>query len=128
MLFALALLAVFTLSSTMLTRIGVGVLIALALDPLVGDWVQDQDLSTKTQRWIDELPERFTDQRLAESAGTLVSGVVSVATVVVVSITQSRRRGHLAGRGGACPPRPAPAIVLAPHSRRQQVTALTQAL
>ena len=34
-LFALALLAVFTLSSTMLTRIGVGVLIALALDPLV---------------------------------------------------------------------------------------------
>ena len=35
-LFSLALLAVFTLSSTMLTRIGVGVLIALALDPLVG--------------------------------------------------------------------------------------------
>ena len=32
---ALALLAVFTLSSTMLTRIGIGVLIALALDPLV---------------------------------------------------------------------------------------------
>ncbi len=158
-LFALALLAVFTLSSTMLTRIGVGVLIALALDPLVGSlerrlpgqrgtavavvglavlgvaallvlvlgpqaveqarqfsqqlpdtidqlgklplvggWVQDQDLSTKAQRWIDELPERFTDQRLAESAGTLVSGVVSVATVVVVSISVLIDGENLIGR------------------------------
>ena len=158
-LFALALLAVFTLSSTMLTRIGVGVLIALALDPLVGSlerrlpgqrgtavavvglavlgvaallvlvlgpqavaqarqfshqlpdtidqlgklplvggWVQDQDLSTKAQRWLDELPDRFTDQRLAESAGTLVSGVVSVATVVVVSISVLIDGENLIGR------------------------------
>ena len=158
-LFALALLAVFTLSSTMLTRIGIGVLIALALDPLVdslerrlpgrrgtavavvgvavlgvaallvlvlgpqaveqvrlfshqlpetidqlgklplvGGWVRDQDLSTKAQRWIDDLPERFTDQRLAESAGTLVSGVVSVATVVVVSISVLIDGENLIGR------------------------------
>ena len=158
-LFALALLAVFTLSSTMLTRIGIGVLIALALDPLVdslerrlpgrrgtavavvgvavlgvaallvlvlgpqaveqarqfshqlpdtidqlgklplvGGWVQDQDLSTKAQRWIDDLPDRFTDQRLAESAGTLVSGVVSVATVVVVSISVLIDGENLIGR------------------------------
>ncbi len=144
---ALALLAVFNLSSTMLTRIGVGILIALALDPLVdamerrlhgrrgiavavvavavlavatllvavlgpqavsqvsqfskqlpdtidqlgrlplvGGWIREQDLAGKAQEWLDELPRRFTDERLAESAGTLVSGVVSVAIVAVVSI------------------------------------------
>ena len=40
----------------------------------------------KAQQWVRDLPEQFTDERVAEVAGTLVSGVASVAIVVVVAI------------------------------------------
>jgi len=143
----LAVLAVLRNSSTMLTRIGLGVLIALALDsvvnavtrrlhvrrglavagvaaavvgvaalvvtvlapravaeiqgfseqfpetvgelerlPLVGGWVSDQDLVERAERWVADLPEEFTDERLEESARSLLSGVVSIAVVVVVAV------------------------------------------
>ena len=146
-LIALTALAVVSGTSTMLTRIAIGVLIALALDPLVdrievrlrghravavaavgalvlgvaalvigvlgpravaeirdfsgqlpatagelerlplvGDWVRTQDLEGRAERWVDELPEQFTDERLADTARTLVSGVASVAIVAVVAI------------------------------------------
>ncbi len=144
---ALALIAVVRGTETMLTRIGVGLLIALALDPLtnavhrrlgirrglavgivalgvfglaalliavlapravseaskfseqlpetineleqlplVGGYLRDNEIAEKAQQWVRELPEQFTDERVAEVAGTLVSGVASVAIVVVVAI------------------------------------------
>jgi predicted PurR-regulated permease PerM len=144
---AVALIAVFRGTKTMLTRIGVGLLIALALDPLtnairrrlgvrrgiavgvvaigvlglatflvavlgpravdeagkfsadlpetideleelplVGGYLRDNEIAEKAQEWVRELPEQFTDERVAELAGTLVSGVVSVAIVVVVAL------------------------------------------
>jgi predicted PurR-regulated permease PerM len=146
-LVVLAVLAVVRNSSLMLTRIAIGVLIALALDaivnavvrrlhirrgiavvgvatavggiavvvvtvlapraiaevqdfsqqfpqtvgelerlPLVGDWVRDQDLVERAERWVADLPEEFTDERLVESARSLLSGVVSTAIVAVVTI------------------------------------------
>jgi predicted PurR-regulated permease PerM len=144
---ALAVLALFRNTTTMLTRIGIGVLVALALDPLVdklqarfgmrrgfavaivaagvlglatllvlvlgpravdearqfseqlpdtvdqleelplvGGWIQDNDLGTRLQDWVRELPDRFTDERIAEIASTLVSGIASVAIVTVLAI------------------------------------------
>ena len=144
---ALVLIAVFRGTQTMLTRIGVGLVIALALDPLtdaihrrlgvrrgiavgivagavlglaallvavlgpravdeagrfsedlpetideleqlplVGGYLRDNEIAEKSQEWVRELPEQFTDERIAELAGTLVSGVASVAIVVVVAI------------------------------------------
>jgi predicted PurR-regulated permease PerM len=144
---ALALLAFFRNTTTMLTRIGIGILIALALDPLVdrlqrrfsmrrglaviivaggvisvaallvlvlgpravaearqfseqlpetvdqlgdlplvGGWVRDNDVGQRVQDWINDLPSEFTDERVAELASTLVSGVASVAIVTVLAI------------------------------------------
>lgn len=146
-LVVLAVLAVFANSTAMLTRISIGLLIALALDPvvdiierrvrvrrgfavamtalvvlglaglliavlapravaeaqqfseqfpetvgqlerlpLVGDWIGEQNLVERAQRWVDQLPEQFTDERLGESAKSLVSGVVGVAIVAVFAI------------------------------------------
>lgn len=143
----LAALAVVQGTSTMLTRVAIGVLIALALDPvvdrlehrlggrrgiavgvvgvivvgvaalvvgvlgpkaveevrnfsdqfpetvgqledlpLVGDWVRDQDLQSRAERWVDDLPAQFTDERITETARTLVSGVAAVTIVAVVAI------------------------------------------
>lgn len=144
---ALAVIAVFRGTETMLTRIGIGLVIALALDPLtnavgrglgirrgfavgivalgvfglatlliavlapravteaskfseqlpdtineleqlplVGGYLRDNEIAEKAQQWVRDLPEQFTDERVAEVAGTLVSGVASVAIVVVVAI------------------------------------------
>ena len=144
---AVALIAVFRGTETMLARIGVGLLIALALDPLtnairrglgvrrgiavaivatavlglaallvavlgpravdeagrfsadlpetidqledlplVGGYLRDNEIAEKAQEWVRDLPEQFTDERVAEVAGTLVNGVVSVAIVVVVAL------------------------------------------
>jgi predicted PurR-regulated permease PerM len=146
-LVVLTVLAVVRNSSLMLTRIGIGVLIALALDaivnavvrrlhirrgiavvgvaaavggiavvvvtvlapraiaevqdfseqfpqtvgelerlPLAGDWIRDQDLVGRAERWVADLPEEFTDERLVESARSLLSGVVSTAIVAIVTI------------------------------------------
>jgi putative heme transporter len=145
---ALALIAVFRGTTTMLTRIALGIVIALALDPLtrslqrrfamrrgvavvivalgaaaiaglligvlgpkavaqarqfseelpqtldqledlplVGGFVRDNQVADKVQDWLRRLPEQFTDERVSELASTLISGVASVAIVVVVAIT-----------------------------------------
>ena len=144
---ALALMALFRNTTTMLTRIGVGLLIALALDPVVdrlqqrfrmrrgfavaivavgiiavatllvlvlgpraveqarefsselpatvdqledlplaGRWLRENEVGDRVQEWVRELPDQFTDERVAELASALVSGVVSVAVVVVLAI------------------------------------------
>ena len=145
---ALALFATVRHTQTMLTRISIGVLIALALDPvadaierrlntrrglavaavaflvlgvaalvvgvlgpravtevrqfsqqfpetvgdlerlpLVGGWIQDQDLQERAEGWVNDLPEQFTDARLASTARSLVTSVASVAVVAVVAIS-----------------------------------------
>ena len=127
---ALATLAAVRQTQTMLTRISIGILIALALDPvanaierrlntrrglgvaalgvgvlgpravtevrqfsqqfpetvgdlerlpLVGGWIQDQDLQDRAEDWVNDLPEQFTDARLASTARSLVTGVASVS-------------------------------------------------
>jgi predicted PurR-regulated permease PerM len=158
-LVVLAVLAVVRNSSLMLTRIGIGVLIALALDaivnavvrrlhirrgiavvgvaaavggiavvvvtvlapraiaevqdfsqqfpqtvgelerlPLVGDWIRDQDLVERAERWVADLPDEFTDERLVESARSLLSGIVSTAIVAIVTIAVLVDGENLAGR------------------------------
>ncbi len=135
---ALTMLATVRHTQTMLTRISIGILIALALDPvanaierrlntrrglgvaalgvgvlgpravtevrqfsqqfpetvgdlerlpLVGGWIQDQDLQERAEGWVNDLPEQFTDARLASTARSLVTGVASVAVVAVVAIS-----------------------------------------
>jgi predicted PurR-regulated permease PerM len=144
---ALAIIALVSNTTTMLTRIGIGILVALALDPLVdalerrtgmrrgfavaivavgvialatllvlvlgpravdearqfseqlpetldeleelpliGPIVRDNDVAARAQEWVRELPEQFTDERVAELASTLVSGIASVAMVTVLAI------------------------------------------
>jgi predicted PurR-regulated permease PerM len=144
---ALALFALVANTTTMLTRIGIGLLIALALDPLVdklqarfsmrrgiavtivavatialatlvvlvlgpravdearqfsdqlpqtvdeleelpvlGGWLRDNEIGDKVQQWIRDLPDQFTDERVAELASTLVSGIAGVAMVTALAI------------------------------------------
>ena len=170
---ALAIIAVFRLTTTMTTRIGLGVLVALALDPiadavqrrfhtgrgvavavvavgtlllaglligvlgpkaveqvrlfsdelpatldeletlpLVGGWLRGNRFADRAQDWIRELPEQLTDDRLAATASTLVSGVVSVAIVSVVAVAVLIDGEHLVARFRR----------LLPHHRRPQAT------
>jgi predicted PurR-regulated permease PerM len=144
---ALALMALFSNTTTMLTRVGIGFLIALALDPLVdklqqrfrmrrgfavaivalgimslaallvlvlgpravaearqfsqqlpetvdqledlplvGGWLRDNEVGARAQQWVRELPDQFTDERVAELASTLVSGIAGVAIVSVLAV------------------------------------------
>ena len=144
---ALAVIAVFSGTATMLTRVGVGLIIALALDPvtkaihrrlgvgrelaagivgvavlglaavfiavlaplaveeagqfseqlpatldeleqlpLVGGLLRDNEIADRAQEWVRDLPEQFTDERIAEEADRLVSGIASVMIVTVVAI------------------------------------------
>jgi predicted PurR-regulated permease PerM len=146
-LIVLAVLAVVTNSTVMLTRISIGLLIALALNPvvdavqqrlrlrrgiavaaaavvvlgvaavlvavlapravdevqqfsqqlpetvgelerlpLVGGWIGDQNLVERAERWVDDLPEQFTDERLGETARSLISGIAGIAIVAVVAV------------------------------------------
>jgi putative heme transporter len=146
-LVAVAVIAVFSNTVTMLTRVGVGLIIALALDPLtnairrrlgigrglavgivgvtvlgfaavllgvlgplavdeagqfseqlpatldeledlplVGGLLRDNEIADRTQEWVRALPEEFTDERIADEADRLVSGVASVAIVAVVAV------------------------------------------
>ncbi len=156
---ALALIAVARGTSTMLTRIGVGLLIALALDPitdriqrrlntrrsiavaivallvfgvaaliglvlgpravdqaqqfsdelpetlaqlerlpLIGDRLAEADVPQRIEEWIQELPEQLTDDRVAETAGSVISGLASVAIVAVLAIAILVDGENLVGR------------------------------
>jgi predicted PurR-regulated permease PerM len=66
--------------------------------PLVGDWIRDQDLVERAERWVADLPDEFTDERLVESARSLLSGVVSTAIVAIVTIAVLVDGEDLAGR------------------------------
>lgn len=153
---ALAIIAVVRGTSTMLTRLGIGVLIGLALDPVadgiqrrfqlrrgvavvivaagvagltalligvlgpkaveqaqqfsdqlpetlaemerlpvVGQRLRDADAATKVQDWIEALPGRITDERVASVASTLVSGIASVAIVAVFAVAVLADGEHL---------------------------------
>ncbi|MET0145492.1 MAG: AI-2E family transporter [Ilumatobacteraceae bacterium] len=156
---ALALIAVFRNTTTMLTRIGLGVVVALALDPvvdsitrrwhlkrgiavaivglaivglatllvvvlgpravvearqfsaqlpdtidqledlpIVGAHIRDNDIADKVQEWVRRLPQEFDDERVAEVAAALVSGIASVAIVAVVAIAALVDGENLLGR------------------------------
>lgn len=55
--------------------------------PLIGTWAQENDFAEKVQQWVRQLPEQFTDERIAEIAGTLVLGMVAITVVSVVAIS-----------------------------------------
>jgi len=158
-LVAFAVLAVFRAASTMITRIGIGLLIALALNPvadaiqrrfhtgrgvtvaivaagvvgltallvgvlgpravdqarqfqdelpdtlaemerlpLVGDRLREADVTGRIEEWIARLPEQITDDRVAETAGTLISGVASIAIVAVFAIAVLIDGEHFVGQ------------------------------
>ena len=40
----------------------------------------------RAEEWVADLPEQFTDERIEESARSLLSGVVSIAIVAVVAV------------------------------------------
>ena len=48
--------------------------------------------------WVADLPEQFTDERLVESAPSLLSGVVSVAIVAIVAVAVLVDGENLAAR------------------------------
>lgn len=55
--------------------------------PLIGSWAQENDFAEKVQEWIRQLPEKMTDERIAEIAGSLVLGLVSITVVAVVALS-----------------------------------------
>ena len=171
----LAVIAVFDATSTMLTRIGIGLVIALALDPvvdaiqrrfsvrrgiavavvavmvfglaalliavlgpraareaqkfseqlpdtvdqledlpLVGGYLRENRFGEEVQDWVRRLPEQFTDERIAEIARQLASGVASVAIVSVLVIAVLIDGENLLGRFRR----------LLPEARREQADAV----
>jgi predicted PurR-regulated permease PerM len=66
--------------------------------PLVGGAIRDNEVAEKAQEWLRRLPEQFTDERVSELAGQLISGVASVAIVVVVAMAVLVDGENLLGR------------------------------
>lgn len=66
--------------------------------PLIGDWARDNDLAQKVQDWLRQLPSRITDDRIAEVASSLVSGIVAIAIVSVVAVAVLIDGEDLVGR------------------------------
>ena len=66
--------------------------------PLIGDWARDNDLATKVQDWLRELPEKITDERIEEVASSLVSGVASILIVGLIAIAVLIDGENLVGR------------------------------
>lgn len=54
--------------------------------PLIGSWARENDLAAQVQDWIRRLPQEITDERVAEIASSLVSGVAAIAIVSVIAI------------------------------------------
>lgn len=159
MLAAFAGIAVVAGTTTMITRIGIGVLVALALDPLtdsiqerfhvrrgwavaivgalvlvlaallvgvlgpkaveqarqfsdelpatideleelplIGGYLRDNEVADRAQEWVRDLPRRFSDERVAATARTLVSSIASIAIVSVIAITVLIDGENLIGR------------------------------
>ena len=74
--------------------------------PLVGSYVRDNRVADRVQEWVRRLPEQFTDERVAEVASALVSGIASVAIVVHPRHRCARRRAEPA----RAPPPPVAAV------------------
>ena len=66
--------------------------------PLVGPYVRDNRVADRVQEWVRRLPEQFTDERVAEVASALVSGIASVAIVVILAIAVLVDGQNLLGR------------------------------
>ncbi len=66
--------------------------------PLIGSWARDNDLGQKVQDWLRRLPSQITDERIAEIASTLVSGIVAIAIVSIVAIAVLVDGEDLVGR------------------------------
>ena len=52
--------------------------------PLVGGMLRENRIADRIQEWLASLPQQFTDERIAELTGTLISGIASVAIVIVL--------------------------------------------
>ena len=52
----------------------------------VGPYIRQNQVGERVQEWVRQLPEQFTDERIAELAGALVSGIASVAIVAILTI------------------------------------------
>jgi predicted PurR-regulated permease PerM len=66
--------------------------------PLVGGYVRDKDIATRAQEWTRDLPQQFTDERIADGVDRLVSGVAGVAMVTVVAIAVLIDGEHMLAR------------------------------
>jgi predicted PurR-regulated permease PerM len=66
--------------------------------PVVGGWLRDNEVGDRAQQWVRELPDQFTDERVAELASTLVSGIAGVAIVTVLAIAVLIDGENLLGR------------------------------
>ncbi|MFV0306766.1 MAG: AI-2E family transporter [Desertimonas sp.] len=54
--------------------------------PLIGERLADADITSQFQHWLAGLPERLTNDRVVDAAGSVVSGVAGVVIVVVVAV------------------------------------------
>ncbi len=54
--------------------------------PLIGGWARDNDFAQRVLEWVEQLPKQFTDDRIADVASSLVSGVAAIAVVSIVTI------------------------------------------
>ena len=54
--------------------------------PLIGGWARDNDFAQRVLEWVGSCPKQFTDDRIADVASSLVSGVSAIAVVSIVTI------------------------------------------
>lgn len=54
--------------------------------PIVGRYLRDNRFADRAQEWLRDLPQEFTDDRVAEYADALVNGIASVLIITVIVI------------------------------------------
>lgn len=54
--------------------------------PLIGDALAEADVTAQVEEWLAGLPDRLTDDRVVDAAGSVISGAASVLIVMIVAV------------------------------------------
>lgn len=72
--------------------------------PLVGSRLESVDASGKVETWVDELPDRFDDERIAEAVRSALDGATNGVVVLVIAFVVLLDGELLVRRGRALVP------------------------
>lgn len=72
--------------------------------PLVGSRLESFDAAGKAQSWVEDLPDRFDDERIADTVRSVVDGAANGAAVLIVAFAVLLDGEVLVRRGRALVP------------------------